>query len=107
MKKESSIERDFVDRVRRLGCKAVKYEDPSERGNTDRIVLIPGGTAAFVEFKRHGEMPKDHQYRRMEEIRNMGFEVMWTDDAERGYQWIKSLKEKKGVSDEKKTIVSV
>jgi hypothetical protein len=40
----------------RHGCLLVKIHH-SIVGFPDRLLLRPGGTVAFVEFKRHGEQP--------------------------------------------------
>jgi hypothetical protein len=54
MRSEAQIKNEF----RRLmmeeypDCRVVEFSDPARRGAPDRLVLMPGGEAIFVEFKR-------------------------------------------------------
>lgn len=53
--KEKDLERAFVKAVEKRGGLALKFTVPGRRGVPDRLVLLPGGGRAFVEFKHpHG-----------------------------------------------------
>jgi hypothetical protein len=45
-------------------------------GLPDRLLLRPGGTAAFIEFKRLGEGPTKIQAYWLARLRRMGFEAI-------------------------------
>lgn len=80
--RESSIEKKFCERARELGCVVTKYKDQKTDGAPDRIVLIPGGDVLFIEFKRPGQDPTEHQRRYIQNLRAMNFYAVWTDDAD-------------------------
>jgi len=44
-------------------------------GFPDRLLMRPGGTCAFIEFKRPGEHPTKIQAYWHKRLRGMGFEV--------------------------------
>lgn len=78
--RESSIETDL-----RLGVEAkvgecFKWVSPGRVGVPDRIVLMPGKTAIFVETKAPLGVLKSWQDRCHKELRRLGFrvEVIWT-----------------------------
>lgn len=48
-------------------------------GLPDRLVLLPGGKVAFVEFKQPGKVPKPHQDRWLQRLDRLGFEAWWCD----------------------------
>jgi hypothetical protein len=48
----------------------------------DRIVLLPGGSMAFVEVKRPGEKPRPLQVARHGLLRGLGFKVFVLDRPE-------------------------
>lgn len=80
--RESSIEKKFCDKARALGCVVTKFKDSQIDGAPDRIVLIPGGDLLFIEFKRPGQEPTEHQRRYIQNLRAMNFYAVWTDDAD-------------------------
>ena len=51
---ERDLERYLVKRVREVGGHAYKFVSPSNRGVTDRLVVLPGGAVWFVEVKTEG-----------------------------------------------------
>lgn len=51
---ERDIEKKLVQGVKRLGGLCLKWVSPGNSGVPDRIVLMPGGKAIFVELKRPG-----------------------------------------------------
>ena len=50
--KESEIETYFCWAVMRLGGVTYKFKSPTQRGVSDRIACLPGGTTWFVELKQ-------------------------------------------------------
>lgn len=79
---ESKIEKEFRDRVKECGCRAVKFTDPGEDGAPDRQVLTPWGQVVFVEFKQPGEQPRPNQLRYMLKLCRMGFLAFAANDVE-------------------------
>lgn len=45
----------------------------------DRLVLFCDGVHGFVELKRRGEVPKEHQIGMMQSLRNFGHLAFWVD----------------------------
>ena len=78
---ESVVERRFVSLLHKLGVEAVKLNVRGYAGMPDRLVLLPGGRAVFVELKRPGEKPRLLQAYVHRKLRNLGFEVLVVDDA--------------------------
>ncbi|WP_268872459.1 VRR-NUC domain-containing protein [Megasphaera hutchinsoni] len=62
---------------------AVKLVSPSVDGLPDRLILLPGGKAGFVELKAKGKKPRALQVKRMNDLRALGFTVFVVDDKER------------------------
>ncbi len=76
---EGRLERRFKAEVKKRGGKALKFTVPGVRGVPDRIVLLPGARAVFVELKAPGEQPTPLQVKRAAEFRAMGFPVYCVD----------------------------
>lgn len=51
-------------------------------GLPDRLYLLPGGRALFVEFKSTGKKPTKIQEHIIDRIRRVGFTVMVVDSPE-------------------------
>lgn len=81
--RESYIEKRFCEEAKKRGMWAVKFVSPGLSGVPDRIVLIPGGRAAFVELKAPGEVLRPIQERRKKQLETLGFTVYVVDDTER------------------------
>jgi hypothetical protein len=80
---EARIEERLYDEVARRGGMCSKFIDPGRRGAPDRIVMLPGHPAYFVELKRprtFGEL-KSWQSRYHNDIRAAGQKVwvLWGD----------------------------
>ncbi len=74
-KLEKDEENAFCKMAFALGCKAIKFIDPSSRNAPDRIVLCPHGRVIFFEFKRLGEDPRPSQSKYHKGLRSLGFKV--------------------------------
>jgi len=73
--KEKVVERKFREGIKARGGEAYKFTSPNRRSVPDRLVLMPGGRASFVELKREGEKATDMQLREHEHLRSLGFDV--------------------------------
>ena len=49
--REREVEKVLVDGIRKLGGRAFKWVSPGNDGVPDRIVVLPGYPAVFVELK--------------------------------------------------------
>ena len=79
--REREIERKLVEAVRKSGGLALKFVSPGWSGAPDRIVLLPGGKAGFVEVKTPGKKPRPLQVRRKKQLEQMGFKVFVLDST--------------------------
>ncbi|AVE48201.1 PDDEXK family nuclease [Serratia marcescens] len=77
--RESTIERHLVAQVKAAGGTAYKFTSPGRRSVPDRLVLLPGGRAVFVECKAPGEQPRPDQVREHNRLRALGFDVVVLD----------------------------
>ena len=80
--REREIEKKLVEAVRKTGGICPKFISPGNDGMPDRIVLLPGGKAGFVEVKAPGKKPGPLQMRRHWILRDLGFRVFVLDDPE-------------------------
>ena len=76
---EKTVEHKLVLAVRMLGGQCLKFVSPGMSGVPDRIVLLPGGKAAFVELKAPGKKPRPLQEYRHDQLRALGFRVYVLD----------------------------
>ena len=76
---ESYVERKLTTEAKKRGGLAVKFVSPGFDGVPDRLVLFPGGRAAFVELKTPGKKMRPLQVRRAEQLRALGFSVYCVD----------------------------
>ncbi len=76
---ESNIERRLVKAIHHAGGWAPKFASPGTDGMPDRILLFPGGKAAFAEVKAPGKRPGALQLMRHKALMDMGFKVFVLD----------------------------
>lgn len=79
---ESKIEAHLVKRVKDVGGAAYKFTSPQRRAVPDRLVLLPGGRATFVECKATGQRPTDAQAREHARLWALGFPVLVIDSID-------------------------
>lgn len=77
--RESHVERRLVEATKARGGMCWKFTSPGTTGVPDRIVLLPGGRAGFVEVKAPGETPRPLQARRLSQLRALGFKALVLD----------------------------
>ena len=81
--RERQVEWKLVQEVRKKHGMCLKFVSPGTAGVPDRIVLMPGGSIAFVEVKRPGEKMRPLQLKRKRQIEVLGFRVFCLDDPDR------------------------
>ena len=80
--REKEIEKMLTKAVKNRGGKAFKFVSPNMAGVPDRLVLLPGGRAAFAELKATGEKMRALQIKRKRQLEALGFKVYCIDRAE-------------------------
>jgi len=80
--RERDIEKYLREQVRAAGGRAYKFVSPGNAGVPDRLVLFPGGKAAFAELKAPGKKPTALQQAQAEKIRALGFQVAVIDSKQ-------------------------
>jgi hypothetical protein len=95
--KEKQIEQKLVKAVRAAGGICPKLVSPGMDGMPDRLVLLPGGRAAFAELKAPGERPRPLQARRISQLRKLGFLVFVIDGPEQINEVLKTIGGKDGI----------
>ena len=79
--RERYIEQRLVKMAVAMGGGALKFVSPGLAGVPDRLVLLPGGKAGFVELKAPGKTMRPLQARRKKQIERLGFKVFCIDGA--------------------------
>jgi hypothetical protein len=82
MVNEADIERKFYDHVKSTGGVAIKVNPNWYRNYPDRLVIRPGGSSFFLEFKRPGEKPRKGQALVARYLKRRNILVYWTDSLE-------------------------
>ena len=80
--REVIIEKALVAACEAHGGMAYKLVVPGRRAVPDRLLLMPGGRAIFVECKAPGEKPRPEQGRELARLKALGFEAYWTDSTD-------------------------
>lgn len=78
---ESELERRLKRKVESVGGRALKLVSPGMAGVPDRLVLIPGGQAVFVEMKAPGKPLQPIQEKRKRELEALNFQVYKIDSV--------------------------
>lgn len=73
--RESEIEKILVDEIRKMGGRAFKWVSPGNDGVPDRIVVLPGYPAVFVEMKTVTGKLTSLQRVQIERLQKMGQDV--------------------------------
>lgn len=90
--RESAIERKVCGRIA-LDWKGKTYKlnGQGDRGKPDRLVLLPGGVAFFIEFKAPGKKLRKLQEVECERLNELGFVTLVIDDYEDGMRQVEEL----------------
>ena len=78
---ERHIEQKLCTKVKAMGGIAIKINSLSMTGLPDRLVLLPGGKALFVELKAPGKKMRALQVKRKGQLEGLGFLVYCIDDV--------------------------
>lgn len=89
--RESDIEKAFVREVKKHNGLPLKLISPGWAGAPDRLVLLPGGRAVFVELKAPGKKPRPLQRKRAAELQALGFQVYSLDSIESVERFIREV----------------
>ena len=89
---EKVLEKYLVSEVKSLGGWAVKLLSGLVTGLPDRLILLPGGVAAFVEVKTTGKKATPRQLVIHKQLRELGFRVEVLDSKEGINNFINSYK---------------
>ena len=85
---ERNVERSFVTRMKRIGVTTIKFTPTGHVGWPDRLVLIPGGSPLFIEFKRPGEVLRERQQLVHRHLVELGYNVRTFDDADKAVNYV-------------------
>lgn len=77
--REKDIEKELVRAVRKRGGLALKFVSPGWAGVPDRLILMGGGKAVFVETKAPGRTLRPLQVKRKRQLEALGFSVYCID----------------------------
>ena len=80
--REKTVEQKLVAAVRHMGGIAPKFVSPGLDGVPDRLILLPGGKAGFVECKAPGKQLRPLQVHRKRQLEGLGFSVYCLDRPE-------------------------
>ena len=86
---ESKIEQKVCRDALRMGVRNLKLNVTGQTGWPDRMFLIPGGRALFIEFKRPGSQVRPKQEYIHQVLRHLGYHVEIHDDPVRALQAIR------------------
>ena len=89
---EKQIERNLVKTVKKSGGICPKFVSPGMNGVPDRLVLLPGGKALFVETKAPGRKMRPLQIKRKAQLESLGFSVYCIDGIEQIGEMIDEIK---------------
>lgn len=79
---EKQIENKLTRSVKKAGGIALKFVSPCFAGMPDRLVLLPDGVCAFVEFKAPGKHPRPLQTVKHRMLQKLGFNVYVINSVE-------------------------
>lgn len=71
--REKEVEQKFTHAIKQAGGRALKLTSPNLAGVPDRLILMPGGRAAFAEIKAPGKKPRPLQTHRINQLAELGF----------------------------------
>jgi hypothetical protein len=92
MPAESKIERAVCSFVEdELKGLAYKFTSPGRRGVPDRLIILPGVSPFFIEFKAPNEKPRPQQIREIKRLRDRGSTVIVIDSVVTGKEVVQAM----------------
>jgi hypothetical protein len=91
--RETRIENRLKTQVEKLEGISLKFISPGWSGCPDRVVLLPGGKAIFIELKAPGKKAEPLQAYRISQLKDLGFEAYTINSLKGVEEFIRSLKE--------------
>ena len=79
---EKRVEQVLVRAVKKRHGLAPKFVSPGWDGAPDRLVLLPGGKAGFIETKAPGKKLRPLQHLRKAQLEALGFKAYCVDGVE-------------------------
>lgn len=79
---EKALERGFVKKATQMGLMVVKNLDPMMSGMPDRLVVLPHGRVAWIEFKSRGRHLTELQSVRVKRLTGIGHMVFVVDNPQ-------------------------
>ena len=81
---EKSTQTEAIKHANQKGIKTIRmYFGPGiQTGWPDVLFLLFGGRPCFIEFKSPGKEPTKKQWRKINELRDVGYNAWWADDLE-------------------------
>lgn len=83
--REAIIEKALVKECERRGGIAYKLIVPGRASVPDRLLLMPGGRAVFVECKAPGQNARPGQQRELTRLKARGFEAYTLDSTDNAW----------------------
>jgi hypothetical protein len=74
---EKVVEKYYCEQIKKAFPTSETFKFEVRRGEPDRISLLPGGRAIFIELKRPGKKLRPEQERSLQRKRDLGFEAYW------------------------------
>jgi len=88
---EKTIESKLTDLVKAKGGLCLKFVSPGSKGVPDRLILLPGAKALFVETKSLGDSPSPIQLYWHRTLRKLGFQVDVIDTNQKAIDYVANL----------------
>ena len=76
---EKQLEHKLVALIQSLDGMCLKLVSPGCAGVPDRLCLLPGGRALFVEVKKPGQRVRPLQHYRLKQLTTLGFTALVVD----------------------------
>lgn len=81
--KEITVEDHYCKEILKAFPTSETFKFEVRRGEPDRLSLLPGARAVFVELKRPGLKPEPEQERSLNRKRKLGFEAHYADTKDK------------------------
>ena len=85
---EAKLRTEVIVWAKDRGCMVGRFY---ELGFPDRVFVLPNGKVAFIEFKAKDKKPTTTQYRKLNNLSDLGHHAAWFDSAECAISYLKGL----------------